>query len=227
MAEEWIKSRGIWISTETLPGQFMNNINQSSVNQDIVQIQNTGSNSQTPNTQGHKQIIRSPSESTVYAPALQPNMGNEVLVVDQISQFVENMRIQGSQGHGRSPVATQSQAPVQMESGLIAGSTHDDLVIPGPSTAATPQHPQAGSSRRNLERSFNTPQQSPADLIAEHQAHNLAAANGVTDKPLVETEKYKAALVAPKGIVPIDDNIRVLRNFDNDDDFFYVTCHIE
>ena len=44
---------------------------------------------------------------------------------------------------------------------------------------------------------------------------------------LLQAEKYKANLVAPKGMVPIDDNIRLLRNFDSDDDFFHVSCHIE
>ena len=108
-------------------------------------------------------------------------------------------------------MAMQSRAPVQMEGGVAVGPDHDDLVVPGPSTAPTHQRPPAGGSRRNIERSFETPQQVPADLIAEDQAHNLAAARGATDKLLVETEKYKAALVAPKGIVPIDDNISFVK----------------
>ena len=78
MVEERIKSRGIQIATEVMPAQLMSNINQSSFNQDMARIQNTCSNSQTPIVQGHKQIIRLPSESTIYAPALQPNNGNDI-----------------------------------------------------------------------------------------------------------------------------------------------------
>ena len=38
----------------------------------------------------------------------------------------------------------------------------------------------------------------------------------------------KANLVAPKGMLPIkiDSNIRMLRNLDNDDDFFHASCHV-
>ena len=61
------------------------------------------------NTQGHK-IVTSPSESTIYAPALNHlHNGKNNQIVDQISNFVENSRIQTQQQQPRSPVAMASR----------------------------------------------------------------------------------------------------------------------
>ena len=87
--------------------------------------------------------------------------------------------------------------------------------------------------RRNLQDVYD--QQSdgpstsagPGQLRAPHAAVNLNAAREVTDKLFLEAEKYKAGLAAPKGMVPIDDNVKLLRQFDSDDDFFHVTCHVD
>lgn len=89
-------------------------------------------------------------------------------------------------------------------------SLYREFIDAGPSTS------RAGDLRR--EESFN---------VMEHQQQQLSSARGATDKVLLEAEKYKAALAAPKGMVPIDDNIKMLRQFNIDDDFFHVTCHID
>ena len=47
------------------------------------------------------------------------------------------------------------------------------------------------------------------------------------EKLMLESEKYKTVLAAPKGMVPIDDDIKLLRKFDDDDDFFHVSCHVD
>ena len=53
-------------------------------------------------------------------------------------------------------------------------------------------------------------------------------AREVTDRIILESEKFKAQLVAPKGMPSkIDSNIELLRKLDNDDDFFHTSCHIE
>ena len=53
--------------------------------------------------------------------------------------------------------------------------------------------------------------------------------NEITDCLLHDADKLRVKLSAPKGMLPmkIDSHIRLLRNLDNDDDFFHVTCHIE
>ena len=59
------------------------------------------------------------------------------------------------------------------------------------------------------------------------ETDQLQTAMGAADKVLIKAEKYKAALAAPKGMVPIDDRIKLLRHLDDDDDFFHVSCHID
>ena len=62
-----------------------------------------------------------------------------------------------------------------------------------------------------------------------HSELEGSAARERTDKILLDAEKFKATLVAPKGMLPIDidSNIELLRKLDNDDDFFHVSCHID
>ena len=67
------------------------------------------------------------------------------------------------------------------------------------------------------------PKQQQIITAARPPATAMEAAN----KLLVEQEKYKAGIAAPKGMIPIDDNVRMLRQLDPDDDFFHVTCHID
>ena len=49
------------------------------------------------------------------------------------------------------------------------------------------------------------------------------------DKVVLNAEKIRANLIAPRGMLPIniDSNIELLRNLDNDDDFFHVSCHVD
>ena len=48
---------------------------------------------------------------------------------------------------------------------------------------------------------------------------------------MVESEKYKVHLAAPKGLeinCDVDfDELQAMRKFDSDDDFFHVTCHVD
>ena len=49
------------------------------------------------------------------------------------------------------------------------------------------------------------------------------------DKLIIDAERFKVNIIAPQGMLPIkiDEKIELLRNLDNDDDFFHVTCHID
>ena len=71
----------------------------------------------------------------------------------------------------------------------------------------------------------------------------MRRANEVTDKIIMQVEQFKATLAAPTGklpyetiknkfvtetgLAPIDSEIQMLRNVNNDDEFFHVTCHID
>ena len=59
-------------------------------------------------------------------------------------------------------------------------------------------------------------------------------AKAVADKVIIESERFKAGLIAPKGNeinlqlpMRVDSQIELMRKFDNDDDFFLVSCHID
>ena len=61
---------------------------------------------------------------------------------------------------------------------------------------------------------------------SDHQSEQAAEEHA--EKIVIDAEKMKANLVAPKGMLPIkiDQNLQFLRNIDNDDDFFHIHCHV-
>ena len=152
---------------------------------------NTRSNDLQNNKSGNANVsaMKSPSESTVYAPALNQADQPQSEVIDKISNFVEGIRLETT---ARSSRATPCHTPE-------AGSSGQRMVNTGSGNA---------SSNKNDDP-------------------NLGPARVLTDKILLEAEKYKANIVAPQGMVPIDDRVKLLRHLDDDDDFFHVTCHIE
>ena len=157
-------------------------------------------------------IVKSPSDSTLYTPALKLlRQNNTVLkgsvnnassgrdanavlkgplnetsdeVIDKISNFVDSMRIESARKGKRDRRRSQSRDS--------DGEEYDDHSPP----------------RRRHERE--------------------EVAREVTDRIILKSEKFKAQLVAPKGMPSkIDSSIELLRKLDNDDDFFHTSCHIE
>ena len=149
-------------------------------------------------------IVKSPSDSTLYTPALKllKQQGNLVLkgpfnntgssenantvlkgpnndvdseeVIEKISNFVDNMRIESSRK----------------------------------------------SSKRDRRRSQSKDRDDQLQSPPRRQDWEEVARE-VTDRIILESEKFKAQLVAPKGMPSrIDSNIQLLKKLDNDDDFF-------
>ena len=156
-------------------------------------------------------IVKSPSDSTLYTPALKllKQQGNTVLkgqvnnastirnadrvlngpsnesdseeVIEKISNFVDNMRIESSRKSNK-------------------------------------RDRRRSHSRYSDDQSQSPPRRQDREDVARE----------VTDRIILESEKFKAQLVAPKGMPSrIDSNIELLRKLDNDDDFFHTSCHIE
>ena len=154
------------------------------------------SNNNTPQRRvASSPFIKSPSDSTLYTPALrrlapgdQSSLGtlrdhlnpNSNDVIEKISNFVESIRLEGS-----------------------AKKSSDKQSTP------------AGGRKRSRE----------ADSREEEEQR----AKKVADRIILESEKFKANLVAPTGMLPLEINsdIELLRKLDNDDDFFHISCHIE
>ena len=142
--------------------------------------------------------IKSPSDTTLYTPALAQNspnnnvftLGNNMIHrkepfnVDQISKIVENIRAQ-------TPIRT----------------------IPLPE-----EEPQPGPSSRNRPESVEDQEE------AELQAR-MGAARDKARKLVVEAEQFKTALNNPQGIFanPFFNQ----GNVAEDDDFLHITCHVD
>ena len=79
----------------------------------------------------------------------------------------------------------------------------------------------------------------------DQEQADLRAGRERADHVLVQAEQFKASVAAPKGMVPfnfkelrekfvmdsglapVDAEIKWLRNFDQDDKFFHVTCQVD
>ena len=156
--------------------------------------------------------VKSPSDTTIYAPGLRKQSQGEVLinragissplrngqpvsVIDQVSKFVENLRVEVDK--------------------------------------QTPPHSSRGEHLR--ERSHNEQSERCA-------AHSPARSNDVNpskdraDHYLIEAEQFKASVAQPKGISGVFDHfaqeheltkfIKLLLEND-DDEFFHLTCHVD
>ena len=166
------------------------------------------------------QIIKSPSDTTLYSPGLRKanNYANgETNAIEKISTFVDNMRITQHSGDARSTSRNRSAEE---------RFPNNNLQDTRRSTTATYDR-DSGSSKQ------------PASVDSEK----------TTDQLLVQAEKFKARVEAPEGrsnlimpydyeelrskfiteegLGPIDNEILFLRIFDQDDEFFHVTSQID
>ena len=196
-------------------------------------------------------LIKSPSDTTLYSPALRKahtnqdkydnipvdmnksvnvNMGNDsnlsdtINPIDGISRFVDNMRIQSEVGTS-SAAARHSGPPVN-----TVNRRHNQDV-------------------RIVEEDENRPSTSRGGGT---NSGDLPDSERTTDQLLLQAEKFKACVEAPKGmnngnsllmpydydrlrdrfitdegLGPIDREIMFLRNFDQDDEFFHITSQID
>ena len=84
--------------------------------------------------------LKSPSESTIYAPALGRVSNDQAIMVDKISYFVENMRIQANQAsRNRSPAVPTPPPAMQ---------------VPLPAPAAQSTRRKDRSARRKIVRDY-------------------------------------------------------------------------
>ena len=140
--------------------------------------------------------VKSPSDTTVYSPALKrtPERINQDIdrtLIDKISEFVESVRFSGK-GDGATPRSRSIR----------------EQPIPGTSTST--QH-----ARKPI------PEQPDARTVANER--------------IVNHEKYKTMLVAPKGnkqyyLEKPKEFAGVMNESGNlmeDDEFFHITCHVD
>ena len=156
-----------------------------------------------------QRTVKSPSDTTLYAPLLRRNEqrkqpANEI--INQISNFVESVRIANDQrGDGIS-----GQTPLAPDR---FNATH----------LSRKEHP-----RVNNRIGCNGCRQSRAvvSAISEEQ-RKIQEARGVAEQHILDAEKFRASINAPQGMCNLPSNINIAQLLDNDDDFFHVTCHVE
>ena len=160
--------------------------------------------------------IKSPSDTTIYVPGLMKrnvkNVYRDQDVINKISNFVEGIRLDSDRPRSRS----------QRDHASHQGSEHR--------SSESPVVPRSEGNRRS-ESGRRSPEE---DEMRETRE--------ATKKIILQAEKFKADVAAPKGKLPWDDNeledrmidlskhrkeIEFRRLFDNDDDFFHVNCHID
>ena len=156
---------------------------------------------------GNNNIIKSPSDTTLYTPALRKGIEANS-AVHKISEFVENIRLEtqhtslNSTGHKKQSEAKSKTAGKHRAEQVDNPEEIDDEQL------------------RNLEHDeqnimFDEMEEDPTDAVKK-----------LTDKVVLEAEQKKAILSAPKGMV-VNKTVQMLRKLDNDDDFFHSTCHID
>ena len=164
-------------------------------------------------------IVKSPSDSTLYTPALKLLRRQENTVLKGLSNDVSSSK----------DVNTASEK-------VLKGPLNEtsDEVIDKISTFVDSMRLESARKRNKKDRRRSQSSQSGEsddmdDLSPPPRRHERdEVAREVTDRIILESEKFKAQLVAPKGMPSkIDSNIELLRKLDNDDDFFHTSCHIE
>ena len=163
---------------------------------------------------GVKSPLKSPSDTTIYAPglakAINKNRENSGLkrtststnvkgnqqsaIIEKISNFVDQIRLQ----QGESSPSTNAQ---QKETTAQIIPSGKDLVEAGGSGEADKQYEQ--------------------DILPEEDAKAIA------DRLILESEQFKAALEKPIGNVNIVNSVNSDKTTLSDDDFFHLMCHVD
>ena len=160
--------------------------------------------------------VKSPSDSTIYTPALRKAKETDNLI-EKISDFVESVRLEESSiARRRPPVA--ARVPARERLG------------PQPSIA----EPVPGTSRDDNDRSPRVMPRKSNELGGagpSKQGGVFDEARDITNQIMFQAKQNRGILHAPKGMnslpIVIDERIQLLRKFDDDDDFFHVTCHVD
>ena len=179
-------------------------------------------------TQTVRAGVKSPSDSTLYTPALKKltagiNGKNQAdNIINKISNFVDEMRIESSR-----------------VSSAEKGTAAKRLVM-------DEQQPST-SGGAGVGRAPDLPAQQPSGANVD-EVDEFRKAQERSDELLIQAEQFKARVSAPKGnnfvtpfnlsglrdkfitedgLAPVDEEIQWLRNFDQDDEFFHITCHVD
>ena len=203
--------------------------NRSSRNQGISQISETGARAMA------REMIKSPSDTTVYVPALKLDVHRSPVVnkhingkttnnVNQISRFVEKLRLENRRDRASTSSCSRSPSYLMDE---------DDLPR---------NRPESWSRLKSVRRRGNTPSRrhrsGDESRTREEHRDKMSQARSLADKLVIDAEKFKASVAPPpKGNYEFNpdaqdfkDLLTILKSKcddDGDDEFFHITCHLD
>ena len=153
---------------------------------------------------GH--LIKSPSDTTLYAPLLcKGREQNSDKVIDQISNFVESIRMSQEEQGGSHQRGKKRKSVEEIENSKVLNSP------------AILRREKFRSERQDI---------GDKRRVEERDAVGVTA-NSVVNRMVVEAEKFRANINAPQGMSDGVNKEMLAHVLDNDDDFFHVSCHIE
>ena len=187
--------------------------------------------------QSHVPLVKSPSDTTIYTPALRKLNNDDISLIEKISNFVESIRLDTTKR--RDSAAGKGTTP--SNNGERGDVRRVERVSNGKPRSRSPQH--------HCSAMTTPPQQSGKNVRQDSNE----SPNKVTEQLLLQAETFKARIEAPKGnygnynellmpydydklkskfvtqegLAPLDSEIMFLSNFDQDDEFFHVTSQIE
>ena len=185
------------------------------------------------NTKRGKTILKSPSDVTLYTPALRrdatvassPTLNNLARrkmnsvshqryvdghdlgsTIDQISNLVERIRVGRRTSRDRTRSRSRVRSPNRLE--------RDDRRRTRSRSRSVSVEPQHRDEQLDYDRRSATPARSIRPEVEEGRR--------MADKLILDAERFKASVLPPKG----NDNNDV-RYLEDDDEFFHLTCHID
>ena len=201
------------------------------------------------------QSFKSPSDTTIYSPGLRKASNEDVSLIEKISNFVESIRLDGRSEHHQSDRKEKDVDRTEPSTSRTKHGNDTSTSCMKDSSYRTPlQSPSVRQDTRHFEYSDQRMCSSERERRKPDDRNNN---DDVTDQLIVQAEHFKARVEAPKGnnfgrdysfsdmlmpydyeklrskfikpegLAPIDKEILLLRNFDQDDEFFHITSQIE
>ena len=177
--------------------------------------------------------FKSPSDTTIYSPALRKVNSEDIALIDKISNFVESIKLDSRRDHLHMDNRSASQMAPPGRYHVSPSTLHKQR---------SPFNRNSGDDVRRVEpcstgrtKEDNTTARSPGG-VADHlvvQAKKFKARvevpKGNFSQMLLpyDYDKLRTKFVKPEGLAPFDSEILFLHNFDQDDEFFHVTSQID
>ena len=200
-------------------------------------------------------MVKSPSDTTLYAPALAKTPDRTKQIVDSIlnvscvTPVTRNLRIP-SQGEGNVQVVANDMVTDQIAH-FIEGvrlEAQDQDRRPSPVVPPVRERRQSnlGEGQGQMTRQAVAGPSSVVTLPPDNFNSDVDAAKSRANKLVLDVERYKAVVNAPSGMLELSNPVNMVNMAGNvsesilpqnavyagpmvteDDDFFHVTCHVD